>query len=82
MVMSSMSGESCRHMERLKLVGVVICNPGVIVVMVIGCGSSHRFHIKCIYIQRKAAKSNPPEAHKVTIWNLCHSQVHMLNLNV
>ena len=65
MVMSSMSGESCRHIEILKVVVVVICDPGVISLISIGCGSSHRCHRKYMYIQRKAAKSNPPEAHKV-----------------
>ena len=63
MVMSSMSGESCRHIERLRVVVVVICDPGVISLIAIGCGSSHRCHIKCIPLQRKAAKSIPPEAH-------------------
>ena len=65
MVMSSMSGESCRHIERLKVVVVVICDPGVISLIAIGCGFSHRFHRQCMYTQRMAAKSNPPEAHKV-----------------
>ena len=65
MVMSSMGGESCRHIEILTCVVVVICGPGVISLIAIGCGSSHRFHIKCMYIQRKAAKPNPPEAHNV-----------------
>ena len=51
MVMSSMSGESCRHIERLKVVGVVICDPRVISLIAIGCGSSHRFHRKCIPLQ-------------------------------
>ena len=64
MVMSSMSGESCRHIERLKVVGVVICDPRVISLIAIGCGSSHRCHRKCIPLQRKAAKSISPEAHK------------------
>ena len=64
MVMSSMSGESCRHMERLKIVGVVICDPGVISLIAIGCGSFHRCHRQCIPLQRKAAKPMPPEAHK------------------
>ena len=64
MVMSSMSGESCRHIERLKVVGVVICDPRVISLIAIGCGSSHRFHRQCIPLQRKAAKPIPPEAHK------------------
>ncbi len=66
MVMSSMSGESCRHIERLKIVGVVICDPRVISLIAIGCGSSHRFHRKCIPLQRKASKSIPPEAHIAT----------------
>ena len=65
MVMSSMSGESCRHIERLTVVVVVICDPRVISVIAVECGSSHRWHRQCMYIQRKAAKSNPPEAHKV-----------------
>ena len=66
MVMSSMSRDSCRHIGRLTIVGVVICDPRVISSLAIGCGSSHRFHIKCIPLQRKAAKSIPPEAHKAT----------------
>ena len=66
LVMSSMSEESCRHIERLTVVVVVICDPGVISLISIGCGPSHRCHRKYMYIQRKAAKSNPPEAHKVT----------------
>ncbi len=66
MVMSSMSGEPCRHIERLKVVVVVICDPRVISLIAIGCGSSHRCHRKCVYIQRKATKSIPPEAHKAT----------------
>ena len=64
MVMSSMSGESCRHIERLTVVVVVICDPGVISLIAIGCGSSHKFHRKCIPLQRKTATSIPPEAHK------------------
>ena len=66
MVMSSMNVESCRHRERLKVVVVVICDPGVINLIDIGCGSPHRFHRKCIPLQRKAAKSIPPEVHKAT----------------
>ena len=66
MVMYSMGGESCRHIGKLKFVVVVICDPGVISLIAIGCGSSHRFHRKCIPIQRKAAKSIPPEVHKAT----------------
>ena len=66
MVMSSMSRESCRHIDRLTIVGVVICDPSVISLIAIGCGSSHRCHIKCIPLQRKAAKSIPPEANKAT----------------
>ena len=66
MVMSSMSVESCRHIERLKVVVVVRCDPGVINLIAIGCGSSHRCHRKCIPLQRKAAKSIPPEVHKAT----------------
>ena len=66
MVMSSMSVESCRHRERLTVVVVVICDPGVINLIAIGCGSSHRFHRKCRPLHRKAAKSIPPEAHKAT----------------
>ena len=55
------------HVDTLKLnfVVAVFCDPGVISLIVIGCGSSHRFHRKCMYIHRKAATSNPPEAHKV-----------------
>ena len=66
MVMSAMSGESCRHIDRLKVVGVVICDPRVISLIAIGCGSSHRFHRKCIPLQMKAAKSIPPESHNAT----------------
>ena len=66
MVMSSMSGESCRHIERLNIVGVVICDPRVISLIAIGCGSSHRFHRKCISLQMKASQSIPPEAHIAT----------------
>ena len=66
LVMYYMSGESCRHIERLTVVVVVICDPGVISVIASGCGSSHRCHRKCMYIQRKAANSNPPGAHTVT----------------
>ena len=66
MVMSSMSGESCRHIERLNIVGVVICDPRVISLIAIVCGSSHRFHRKCIPLQRKASNSIPPEAHIAT----------------
>ena len=66
MVMSSMSGESCRHIERLKVVGVVICDPRVISLIAIGCVSYHRCHRKCRPLQRKAAKPIPPEAHKAT----------------
>ena len=65
MVMSFMGGESCRHIYKLKNVVVVICDPGVISIIAIGCGSSHRCHRMCMYIQRKAAKPNPPEAQKV-----------------
>ena len=65
LVMSSMSRESCRPIYRLNIVGVVICDSSVISLIAIGCGSSHRFHRKCILLQRKAAKSIPPEAHKV-----------------
>ena len=56
------------HVDTLKLhfVVVVICDPGVISLIVIGCGSSHRFHRQCMYMHRKAATYNPPEAHKVT----------------
>ena len=64
-VMSSMSGESCRHIERLQVVVAVLCDPRVISLIDVGCGSSHRFHRKCVYIQRKAAKPSPPDAHKV-----------------
>ena len=74
MVMSSMSGESCRHIDRLTVVVVVICDPRVISLIAVGCGSSHRFHRQCMYIHRKAAKSNPPEAHKVT-YGICF--IHM-----
>ena len=66
MVMSSMGGESCRHIERLKVLVVVICDPGVISLIAIVCGSSHRFHRKCIPLQRKASNSIPPEAHIAT----------------
>ena len=65
-VMSSMSGESCRHIERLKVVVVEICDPGVISLIAIAGGSYHRFHRKCIPLQIKAATSIPPEAHKAT----------------
>ena len=53
MVMYSMSGESCKHIERLKVVVVVICDPGVISFISIGCGSSHRFHRQCMYIHKE-----------------------------
>ena len=66
MVMSSMSEESCRYIERLTVVGVVIFDPRVISLIAIGCGSSHRFHRKCIPLHMKAAKSIPPEAHIAT----------------
>ena len=64
-VMYSMGEESCRHIIKLKFVVVVICDPGVISLIAIGCGPSHRFHRQCMYIQRKATKPNPPEDHKV-----------------
>ena len=55
MVMHSMSGESCRHTESLKFVGVVFCDPGVISLIAIGCGSSHRFNRKCMYIHKEGS---------------------------
>ena len=64
MVMSSMSGESCRHIERLKVVGCCNMWPNSHQFKAIGCGSSHRCHRKCIPIHMKATTSIPPRAHK------------------
>ena len=66
MVMSFMGGESRRHIGNLEFLVVVLCDPRVISLIAIGCGSSHRFHRKCIPLQRKASNSIPPEAHIAT----------------
>ena len=64
------------HVDRYKLniVVVVICDPRVINLISIVCGSSPRFHRQCMYIHRKTATSIPPEAHKV---NYVISFIHM-----
>ena len=49
-----------------EVVGVVICDPGVIVSLAIVCGSYHRFHIQCMHIHMKAAKPTSSYAHKAT----------------
>ena len=76
MVMSSMGGESRRHIDNLKVLVVVICDPRVISLISIGCGSSHRFHNQCMYIQRKAATSNPPDAYNATfVFSVIHMSI-------
>ena len=53
MVVSSMIGEACRHIERLTVVVVVICDPRVISLIAIVCDSPHRCHRQCMHIQKE-----------------------------